>query len=173
MTQGDLSMPDDSRNVPAAGRFDTLAEYRLAIDCVISAARSRIRVFDRSLEEAGFNAESRFQNLRKFLLGGRERRLEFVLHDVAYVRRDCARLLSLQRQFSYAVVIHQTTAEARGIYDGILVADDAHYVHRFHFDHPRGDWVLNSLASTQPLIRRLEEIWQASAPAVSPTTLGL
>lgn len=166
-------MQDDSRQVPAAGRFETLSEYRMAIDRAVLAARRTIRIFDRSLEGAGFNDAARFEALRTFLLSGRDRRLDFVLHDVDHVQRYCPRLLSLLRQFSHAVNIHQTTSEARGVYDGILVADDAHYVHLFHFDHPRGEWVLNDLAKTQPLLRRLEAIWQASVPAVSATTLGL
>lgn len=165
-------MQDDSQ-LPAAGHFDTPAEYRLAIDQAVRAARRSIRVFDRNLEDAGFNGAARFETLRAFLLSGRDRRLDFVLHDVDYVQRYCPRVLSLQRQFSHAVNIHQTTSEARSVHDGILVVDDAHYVHRFHFDHPRGEWVLNDLAKTQPLLRRFESLWQASAPAVSATTLGL
>ncbi len=166
-------MQDDSRQVPAAGRFDSLMEYRQAIDRAVLAARRTIRVFDRNLEDAGFNDAARFETLRAFLLSGRDRRLDFVLHDVDYIQRYCPRLLSLQRQFTHAVNIHQTTAEARGVYDGILVVDDAHYVHRFHFDHPRGEWVLNDLAKSQILLRRYESIWQESVPAVSATTLGL
>ena len=158
---------------PAVGRFDTLADYRGAIDLALLGARRRIWMFDRNLEDAGFNTAARHEALRAFLLGGQDRRLDIVLHDVDYVQRYCPRLLNLQRQFSHVVNIHQTNQEARGIYDGILVADDAHYVHRFHFDHPRGEWVMNDLARTQPLLRRLEEIWQASRVAVSATTLGL
>jgi hypothetical protein len=166
-------MQDDSRALPSSGRFDTLAEYRLAIDRALLAARRTIRMFDRNLEDAGFNDLARHAGLRAFLLSGRDRRLDLVLHDVDYVQRYCPRLMTLLRQFSHAVNIHQTTAEARGVYDGILVVDEAHYVHRFHFDHPRGDWVLNDLAQTQPLLRRLESVWEASAAAVSATTLGL
>lgn len=166
-------MNAESQQTPASGRFDTLADYRAAVDRVLIEARSRIRIFDRNLEEGGFNSAARFEILRAFLLGGPDRRLDLVLHEVAYVQRYCPRLLNLQQQFSHAVNIHQTLAEARGVYDGIIVADEACYVHRFHFDHPRGEWVLNSLAQTQPLLRRWEEIWQASAMAVSATTLGL
>ena len=166
-------MQDDSRQVPAAGHFDSLTDYRAAIDRLVLAARRQIRIFDRNLSDAGFNDAARYDALRTFLLGGRDRRLEVVLHEVDFVQRYCPRLLSLQRQFSHAVSIHQTLPEARGVYDGMLIADDAHYVHRFHFDHPRGEWVLNDLARTQPLLRRLEEIWQASILAVSATTLGL
>jgi len=164
---------DDSAQVPAAGRFETPSQYRFAIDRLVERAGRHIRVFDRNLEGAGFNDAARFEALRRFLLHSRDNRLHFVLHDPGPVQRDCPRLLLLLRQFSHAVSIHQTSQEARGIYEGIIVADDAHYVHRFHFDHPRGDWVLNDIGRTQGLLRRFDEIWQASAVAVSATTLGL
>lgn len=166
-------MQNDAREIPSSGHFDTLADYRRAIDRAVLAAKRTIRVFDRSLEDAGFNEASRFEALRSFLLSGRDRRLEVVLHDTEYIQRYCPRMLSLLRQFSHAVHIHQTNSEARGVYDGILVMDDAHFVHRFHFDHARGEWVLNDLARTQPLLRRFEDIWAASTAAVSATTLGL
>lgn len=166
-------MHDDALQVPAAGRFASPSEYRVAIDRIVRRGRRTIRVFDRNLDGAGFNAADRFEVLRSFLLQSRENRLQFVLHDVGPVQRDHPRLLLLLRQFSAAVSIHQTSQEAQGVYDGIVVADDAHYVHRFHFDHPRGEWVLNDIARTQGLLRRFEEIWSASAPAVSATTLGL
>jgi hypothetical protein len=166
-------MPDDALEVPASGRFDAVSEYRAAIDRLVARGRRTIRIFDRNLEGAGFNDASRFEALRSFLLLSRDNRLRIVLHDVALVQRDCPRLLLLLRQFSDAVSIHQTNQEARGIYDGILLADDAHYVHRFHFDHPRGEWVLNDIPRTQGLLRRFEEIWAASAAAVTATTLGL
>lgn len=159
--------------VPAVGRFATPSEYRLAVDRIVRRGRRTLRVFDRDLQGAGFNAADRFEVLRDFLLLNRENRLQFVLHDVAPVLRDHPRLLNLLRQFSAAVSIHQTTAEAQGVYDGIIVADDAHYVHRFHFDHPRGEWAVNDIGRTQGLLRRFEEIWAASMPAVAATTLGL
>lgn len=166
-------LDDDALQIPASGRFTTSAEYRLAIDELVRRGRRTIRVFDRNLDGAGFNAADRFEVLRGFLLQSPDNRLQFVLHDVGPVQRDCPRLLLLLRQFSHAVSIHQTSQEARGVYDGIMIADDAHYVHRFHFDHLRGEWVLNDIARTQGLLRRFEEIWSASAPAVAATTLGL
>lgn len=166
-------MLDDALELPASGRFGAASEYRAAIDRLVTRARRTIRVFDRELDGAGFNDASRFEVLRNFLLNSRDNRLQIVLHDVGPLQRDCPRLLLLLRQFSHAVSIHQTNPEARGVYDGIILADDAHYVHRFHFDHPRGEWVLNDIPRTQAMARRFEEIWAASAAALSATTLGL
>jgi len=164
---------DDSYQIPDHGRFDTLTDYRSAIDRAIRCARRHIRVFERNLQDCGFNDPQRHEALNAFLLNNRDNRLQIVLHDVDYVQRYCPRTLSLLSRFSHAVSIHRTTQEARGVYDGIIVADDAHYIHRFHFDQPRGDWVCNDIGRTQPLLRRFEEIWGASFVAVPATTLGL
>ena len=55
----------------------------------------------------------------------------------------------------------------------MLIADDAHYVHRFHYEQPRAELVLNDHKLTQPLLYRFEEIWHASTLAVTATTIGL
>jgi hypothetical protein len=164
---------DDSRAVPAAGKFETLADYRSAVHEAISHARRIVRIFDRDLEDGGYNSLERFDLLRAFLLRSRATQVQIALHDVDYVQRHCPRLLILLQQFSHSVSIHQTTPEAREVSDGLVISDDAHFVHRFHFEHARGEWVLNGLARTQPWLRRFEEIWHVSVPAVSATTLGL
>lgn len=159
--------------LPARGRFSASSEYRAAIDHLINQARQRIGIFDRDLQGAGFESAARADALRRFLLASRDNRLLIVLHDVGPLARGQPRLLALLRQFSHAIAIHETTREARSVYDTIIVADDAHYVHRFHFDQPRGEWLENDIAGCQGLARRFEEIWLASTPAVFATVLGL
>jgi hypothetical protein len=53
------------------------------------------------------------------------------------------------------------------------VADELNYVRRFHFDDPRGILAQNDPAGARVLKSRFEEMWTASHPAVSATTLGL
>ncbi|MEO1768027.1 hypothetical protein [Thiobacter aerophilum] len=162
-----------AEETPSAGTFDVPSGYRCAIDHLILAARREICIFDRNLEGAGFDDPVRSEALRRLLLMGRDNRLRIVLHDTARLPRREPRLMNLLRQFSHAVSIHETEREARALYDGIMVADGAHYVHRFHFDHARGRWGLEQPEHAQELKRRFEEIWQASRPALAATTLGL
>ncbi len=158
---------------PLAQRLEGRLDYQRAIDRVIDASRHRLRVFDADLREGGWNDAARYAALRQFLLGSPRCRVEIVLHDVEYVSRGCPRMMNLLRQFSHAMAIHRTNAEARGIYDPIILGDDAHYVHRFHAAQPRAELVLNDLTRTQALSRRFDEIWAASTVAVTATTLGL
>jgi hypothetical protein len=95
------------------------------------------------------------------------------LQETANIARDCPRLIMLLRQFSHAVSIHQTLPDARRVYDPFAVADDARFVHRFHYDDVRGVATVGDIAATGLLLKRYEEIWQASAPAVAATTIGL
>lgn len=155
------------------GTFDLPSAYRAAIDHLILAARRRIDIFDRDLVGAGFNDPARSEALRRFLLMHRDNCLRIVLHDTAQLARREPRLINLLRQHSHAISIHETEREARTLYDGIMVADERHYVHRFHFDRARGTWGLDCPERAGALSRRFEEIWQASRPALAATTLGL
>jgi hypothetical protein len=53
------------------------------------------------------------------------------------------------------------------------VADDARLVHRFHHADTRAVASVGDVAATQLLLKRFEEIWQASAQAITATTIGL
>lgn len=153
--------------------FSGMAEYQQALDAVIGRAQRFIQVFDYDLHEGGWNSVQRFETLKNLILNDREARLHIVLHSADHVRRHCARLLNLQRQFSYAVFIHETLPEARSINDPMIIVDKQHYVHRFHYEQPRGELVLFDPDHTQKLLLRFDEIWHASAEAVTATTLGL
>lgn len=158
---------------PSARLFTGMAEYQQALDTVIAQARHTLQMFDYDLHEGGWNSAQRYELLQRFVLGNARNRLHIVLHSTDYVRRDCPRLLNFQRQYSYAVFIHETPAEARSISDPMLIADGQHYVHRFHFAQPRGEQVLHDPDQTQRLSLRFDEIWQASSVAVTATTIGL
>jgi hypothetical protein len=172
------SSPPDSR--PPAGHNDIrseqpltgLREYDAAIDRVIALALGRIRIFDRRLTSA-FNQAGRIQALGIFLQANRANRVTIVVHEPERIRTDCPRLVTLQRQYAHAIRIHRTLNAARGVYDPFCVADGSHFARRFHFDTPRGVVVLNDAEGAAQLVRRFEEIWEASQAAVTATTLGL
>ena len=162
-----------SDETPFAQYFTSLLEYRQSLDTVVAQARHTVRLFDCDMHDGGWNSPQRYEGLKSFLLGSPQNRLYIVLHNVDYVSRNCPRMIRLLREHSYAVFIHQTHPEARGVFDPMLVADDAHYLHRFHYEQARGEYVLNDPDQTQGLLQRFNEIWHASILAVPATTLGL
>jgi hypothetical protein len=111
--------------------------------------------------------------VRSFLLRSRANRLYVVLHDAGNLARDCPRMLNLLRQFSDAVAVHETEGQARRACDPVALADERDYLHRFHYDHARALLALDDPQGAHGLLQRFQEIWEASVPAVSATTLGL
>ena len=149
-----------------------LRDYEAAIDRVIGMALGRIRIFERRLS-AEYNSPARIAAMRSFLLANRTNRIAIVVHDAERIRSDCPRLVSLQRHFANAIGIHRTLSLARHVYDPFCVADGSHYCRRFHYDGMRGALALNDADNAAELVRRFDEIWELTQPAVTPTTLGL
>lgn len=167
-------MPEST--VPAAPEYRRLEgplEYEQAINTIIRQAIHQLRIFDYDLHNEGYNSPQRFELLQNFLLASRANRLVIVLHDTRYLASECPRMMNLIRQFSHAISVYQTTAEARAASDPFIIADNAHFLHRFHYDHPRAALSLNDSDGTLELIRRFNEILMLSEPAAPPTTLGL
>jgi hypothetical protein len=164
--------PVPPERMPGERKLEGLAAYESALDELIANATGTVRIFDRALARS-FNSPQRYDLLRDLLLSRRTNRVYVALHETSNIVRDCPRLIMLLKQFSHGLFIHQTLPAARGVYDPFAVADDARFVHRFHYADVRGVATVGDVAATQLLMKRFEEIWQASAPAVSATTIGL
>lgn len=159
-------------NAPRHTPLTRTTEFDNALDELIASAQHELRVFDMALG-SGFNSSTRIDAMRRFLLASRRNRLRMVVHDTAHIYRNCPRLLNLLRTFGGAISINETQPQAKLVYDPFTVADDQHSVRRFHFDTMRGLFAFNDPIEARALIDRFEEIWEASSPAVSGTTLGL
>ena len=167
---------DTSSGVPESRPTTTKLASRVdvehAIDQVLSLARHRIVVFARQLGSE-WNREARVDVVRRFCLGSRRNQMRIVLHDAQTAYRFCPRLLALLRQFSHVISVQETLDNVKGISDPFVMADDLHYVHRFHHDGPDGLLATDHPLGTTVFRDRIEELWQASEPALPPTTLGL
>lgn len=150
-----------------------VAESQAAIDEVLAAARTTIRIFDVSLANRGFNSPARTQLLRNLLVAGRAHRIYIALHDTEPLEREVPRLLALLRQFPMSIEIHRTVGQARNANDPFILADDQCVWRQMHHQQPRAMVAMRSPADTVPILQRFDEIWDLSEPAVSATTLGL
>ncbi len=148
-------------------------EYIAALDQLISQGHKTLRIFDYNLEGGGYESLSRAENLKRFLAASPSNRLFLVVHDAAFLSRSCPRLLELLKHYGHGFAVHETTDEAKGIYDPFAVADESHYVHRFHYRQDRAELALEDDVGAHGLIKRFEELWQASSPAAPVTTLGI
>lgn len=149
------------------------ADYVAALDTVCSLAKHSLFVFEKDFVNIGFNSEARHEVLRGFLLGNPNNRLQLLAHDTRPMSQYCPRLMTLLRQFGQNMFIHQTPKSLQHITEPFAVADDSHYVRRFHFDDTRGILAQNDAEGARLLKSRFIEIWEASHPSASTVTLRL
>jgi len=165
-------MEHDVSDATEKTNFTSRNQYEDYVDEVIGLAKHELRVFEQSLGPS-YNASARHDALRSFLLASRRNRVRVVVHEATSMERQCPRMIQLLRTFSHAVAIHETQPQAKGVYDPFVVADEMHSVRRFHFNDLRGLFARNDPIEAHTLVERFEEIWEASAPAVTANTIGL
>ena len=160
-------------DAPIYERFDTNQGFQAAVERLLEQPGRELRVFDPDGAALRLNDAGRIEGLGRFLLASRTRRLYLVVHNTDHLTRQCPRLLSLLRRFSHAIQINQTHEEIRDVQDAFLLLDAVHYVRRPVAALFRGAMGLGDENEGQALRGRFAEIWAASYPAVSSTTVGL
>ena len=162
-----------NNDMPQHTKLDGIADYTAALDTLCKLARHNLLLFEKNYEDLGFNSEARYETLHHFLLANPANRLLVLANDTHYLSTLCPRMMILLRQFGGSMFIHQTPASLSHITEPFAIADDAHYVRRFHFDDPRGILAQHDPENARALKSRFMEMWSASRPAVSATKLGL
>lgn len=150
-----------------------IADYTAALDTLCKLAQHSLLLFEKNYDGLGFNSEARYETLHRFLLANPANRLLVLTHDTHYLSALCPRMMLLLRQFSNSMFIHQTPAGLSHVTEPFAIADDTHYVRRFHFDDPRGILAQHDPEKARALKSRFMEMWSPSHPAVSATKLGL
>ncbi len=154
-------------------KLNGIVDYIAALDTLCQLAQRNLYLFEKNYDGIGFNTEARYTTLRNFLLANPAHRLFVLTHDKYYLSTQCPRMLMLLRQFGTSMFIYQTPKNLQYISEPFSVADDAHYVRRFHFDDPRGILARHDPENARALKSRFMEMWASSHPAISSTTLGL
>jgi hypothetical protein len=154
-------------------KLDGVADYIAALDTVCASAQNTLNVFEKDFDGLGFNSEARFDVLRRFLLANSMNRLNLLAHDPQPLIRFCPRMMTLLTQFGHSMFIYQTPKSLQHITEPFAVADNAHYVRRYHFDDTRGLLAQNDPEEARRLNLRFQEMWLSSRPCASGTKLGL
>ena len=153
--------------------LNSVADYVAALDAVCAAAQHTLSIFEKNYEDIGFNSEARYDTLRHFLLASQNNRLQLLAHDTQHLIRYCPRMMMLLREFGHSMFIYQTPPHMLNVTEPFAVADDAHYVRRYHFDDTRGLLARNDPEGARLLNSRFREMWASSHSGASPTRLGL
>lgn len=148
-------------------------EYEAAIDEVIDKAERTLHIFDIDLQAGGYQTSLRFEKLRNFLAKQRGNKLVMVLYETGYLLRRCPRLMNLLKIYSHAITVLQANEHGHTATDPFVIADEAHYVHRFHIDSTRALLAINDHPGARELEERFGQLLETALPGVSATTLGL
>lgn len=154
-------------------RFDGEADFQKAVDVLLEQPGRELRIFDPDLAALRVNSPARIAQLDRFLRASRTRRILIAVHHTEHLTRFCPRMMDLLRLFSHAIQINRTHEEIRGLQDAFLVLDAAHYLRRPVAEHYRGALGLHDDTEALGMRSRFLEIWSASYPGVSSTTVGL
>ena len=153
--------------------FEAPSEYAAAWERLVPLAISEVLIFDRDLQDGGWNSVPRYAGLRDFLLRSRGTRLQIVVHETAYIEAHLPRITMLLRDFSHKFSILRTTGDARNAWDAFALVDGRHVLHRFHQNLVKGELMLHAPAKAGELRERYDEIASLSEPGVNATQLGL
>lgn len=154
-------------------RFDTAEGFQAAVERLLSQPGRELRIFDPDGAALRLNDAARLGAIERFLQASRTRRIYLVLHDPQHVQRQCPRMMHLLARYSHAIQVNRTHDEIRELQDAFLVLDSAHYVRRPVAAFFRGAIGLADETEALAMRGRFAEIWAASYPAVSSTTVGL
>lgn len=154
-------------------RLDGIVDYTAALDTLCKLALHNLYLFEKNFDGLGFNSEARYKALHDFLLASPTNRLFVLAQDTRYLSTLCPRMMMLLHQFGRSMIVRQTPASISHITAPFSVADDTHYVRRFHFDDPRGILAQHDPENARSLKSRFMEMWAISRPSASTTRLGL
>ena len=154
-------------------RFDGSADFQLAVERLLEQPGRELRIFDPDLAALRVNDPGRIERLERFLLASRTRRIYIAIHNTDHLTRQCPRMMSLLARFAHAIQVNRTHEEIRELQDSFMVLDSVHYVRRPVAQFFRGAIGLGDETEGLAMRGRFMEIWAASYPAVSGTTVGL
>ena len=154
-------------------RFDTSAGFQGAVERLLAQPGRELRIFDPDGTSLRLNDPARIELLARFLGASRTRRIYMVIHETDHITRQCPRLLGLLARFSHMVQINRTHEHIRELQDAFLVLDSQHYVRRPVANFYRGAIGIGDEVEGLAMRQRFMEIWEASFPGVSSTTVGL
>ena len=158
---------------PEYERFEGEADFQKSMDRLLAQPGRELRLFDPDLKYLRLNSPARIAQMEGFLRASRTHKIYIVVHNIDHLTRHCPRMLGLLKLFNHAIQINRTHEEIRNLQDAFMVLDAQHYLRRPVAEHFRGAIGLNDETESLAMRSRFQEIWSASYPGVSSTTVGL
>ncbi len=162
---------DDARPLTYQ-RLQTRAEARSAFDTAIESARCSIALLDRDGSFFGIDRAACAAALERFLRGGAERTIVFVLRDEGFVTRSCPRIVALVARYGSRFRVLRPERLPAGFERGFALFDDTVALRRAHPEGRTTIWDADEHAVAQGR-RLLDEVLALCVPAVNPVATGL
>src|SRR5687767_6122247 len=118
-----LPAPTRSMNETSYERFEERAGFQAAIERLLQQPGRELRIFDPDGAALLLNDAARIQQIERFLLASRVRRLFLVVHDTEHLTRHCPRMMTLLRRFAHAIQVNRSDESIRELQDAFLVLD--------------------------------------------------
>lgn len=154
-------------------RFESEADFQAAVDQLLDVPGRELRIFDPDLRALRIDRPERIARLSHFLTVSRTRKIQIVLHDPGPLTRHYPRMMDLLARYAHAIQVNRTHEGIRELQDAFLVLDAHSYVRRPVARFFRGAVGIQDETEALVMRSRFTEIWSASDPAVSGSTLGL
>lgn len=144
----------------------TRDSLRMAAIDLIASARHEVLICAPMLDAAFFNRSDLAQGLGQFIARRAGNRMRIVVEDTEHMLQANVRLVELTRRFSDLILIRRLGEQHHGLAEMFIVVDKASSLHQSDIASVEAtcDFYTPSLAD--PLARRFEAYWDASAPVV-------
>jgi len=147
--------------------------YEVVLNQLIQKAERELLIFDQDFGKGGYTSLRRFELIRDFLAKDRQNKLVIILQDAGYFTTKCPRLFQLLVTYSHAMTVYQANDNAKVAKDTFLIADQRHFLRRFHIDQARFKYAFDDIETVSMLNMRFSELLQETSHAISMTALGL
>ncbi len=147
--------------------------YEAALSLVIAEAKDELLIFDQDLAHGDYASQKRFDLLFAFLSQNSLSKLTIILQNTEYFVNSCPRLFELLKLYGHKMTIFETNDNAKIAKDCFVIADNRHYLRRFHIDQARFKFAFDDENESANLLTRFGELMDETADAVSATRLGL
>lgn len=147
--------------------------YEAALNLVIAKAQHELVIFDQDFTRGNYASLQRADLIKQFLNANNFCKLTIILQQTDFFTNNCPRLFELLKLYGHKIVVFETNDNAKIAKDCFIIADNTHYVRRFHIDQARFKYAFDDETEAANLQMLFGELMQETAEAVSATKLGL
>lgn len=147
--------------------------YSAALDLVIAAAQNELLIFDQDFMRGDYTSLHRFELIKQFLSDAPLSKLTIILQNIDFFVNKCPLFFELLSTYGHKMTVYETNESAKIAKDCFVIADNLHYLRRFHTDQARFKYAFDDADECANLRMRFDELMDETTETVSTTKLDL